>query len=51
MAQIHAVLEMTLLFMLVCFSIYGFGYVVITQYQKKGKENHPRVGGNKGRLK
>lgn len=51
MIQIHAVLETILLFMLVCFSIYGFGYVVITQYREKRKANPPRVGGNKGRLK
>lgn len=54
MVQIQAVLETILLFTLVCFSIYGFGYMVrthIKEYQEKRKENHPRVGGNKGRLK
>lgn len=54
MVQIHAVLETILLFTLVCFSIYGFGYMVrthIKEYRENCKENHHRAGGNKGRLK
>lgn len=54
MVQIHAVLETILLFTLVCFSIYGFGYMVSThikEHREKRKENHHRAGGNKGHLK
>lgn len=54
MVQIHAVLETILLLILVCFSIYGFGYMVrthIKEYRENRKENPHKVGGNKEHLK